>query len=75
MSMLEEGDHIVAILALIIRPTERNPHKPIAMDHVDIRTLHLLEEIEKNHSPSQRQLARHLDIPWPGQLVHQAVGP
>ncbi|MGA9264819.1 MAG: winged helix-turn-helix transcriptional regulator [Desulfobacterales bacterium] len=32
------------------------------MDPVDIRTLHLLEEIEKNHSPSQRQLARHLDI-------------
>jgi len=27
-----------------------------------MRTLHLLEEIEKNHSPSQRQLARHLDI-------------
>lgn len=32
------------------------------MDPVDIRTLHLLEEIEKNRSPSQRQLARHLDI-------------
>jgi DNA-binding MarR family transcriptional regulator len=32
------------------------------MDPVDIRTLHLLEEIEKNHSPSQRHLARHLDI-------------
>ena len=32
------------------------------MNPVDIRTLHLLEEIEKNHSPSQRQLARHLDI-------------
>jgi DNA-binding MarR family transcriptional regulator len=32
------------------------------MDPVDIRTLHLLEEIEKNHSPSQRQLARHLNI-------------
>jgi DNA-binding MarR family transcriptional regulator len=32
------------------------------MDPVDIRTLHLLEEIERNHSPSQRQLARHLDI-------------
>ena len=32
------------------------------MDPVDIRTLHLLEEIERNNSPSQRQLARHLDI-------------
>ena len=32
------------------------------MNPVDIRTLHLLEEIEKNHSPSQRQLARQLDI-------------
>jgi DNA-binding MarR family transcriptional regulator len=32
------------------------------MNPVDMRTLHLLEEIEKNHSPSQRQLARHLDI-------------
>lgn len=27
-----------------------------------MRTLHLLEVIEKNHSPSQRQLAGHLDI-------------
>jgi DNA-binding MarR family transcriptional regulator len=32
------------------------------MNPVDMRTLHLLEEIEKNHSPSQRQLARQLDI-------------
>ncbi len=32
------------------------------MNPLDIRTLHLLEEIEKNHSPSQRQLARQLDI-------------
>jgi len=32
------------------------------MNPVDLRTLHLLEEIEKNHSPSQRQLARQLDI-------------
>ena len=32
------------------------------MHPVDIRTLHLLEEIERNHSPSQRQLARQLDI-------------
>jgi DNA-binding MarR family transcriptional regulator len=32
------------------------------MNPVDIRTLQLLEEIEKNHSPSQRQLARQLDI-------------
>jgi len=32
------------------------------MNPVDIRTLHLLEEIEKNHSPSQRQLARQLGI-------------
>ena len=32
------------------------------MNPVDIRTLHLLEEIERNHSPSQRQLARQLDI-------------
>jgi DNA-binding MarR family transcriptional regulator len=32
------------------------------MGPVDIRTLHLLEEIEKNHSPSQRELARQLDI-------------
>jgi DNA-binding MarR family transcriptional regulator len=32
------------------------------MNPADMRTLHLLEEIEKNHSPSQRQLARHLDI-------------
>lgn len=32
------------------------------MDHRDIRTLQLLEEIEKNHSPSQRQLSRKLNI-------------
>jgi DNA-binding MarR family transcriptional regulator len=32
------------------------------MDHRDIRTLKLLEEIERNHSPSQRQLSRHLNI-------------
>jgi DNA-binding MarR family transcriptional regulator len=32
------------------------------MDHRDIRTLKLLEEIEKNHSPSQRQLSRKLNI-------------
>lgn len=32
------------------------------MDHRDIRTLKLLEEIEKNHSPSQRQLSRQLNI-------------
>ena len=28
----------------------------------DLRTLHLLEELEKNSSPSQRQLARQLNI-------------
>jgi len=32
------------------------------MDPQDLRTLHLLEEIEKNHMPSQRQLSRHLNI-------------
>lgn len=32
------------------------------LDPVDIRTLHLLEEIEKDRCPSQRQLARQLDI-------------
>lgn len=32
------------------------------MDPRDIRTLHLLEEIEKNHMPSQRQLAGQLNI-------------
>jgi DNA-binding MarR family transcriptional regulator len=32
------------------------------MDHREIRTLKLLEEIEKNHSPSQRQLSRRLNI-------------
>jgi len=32
------------------------------MDHRDIRTLKLLEEIERNHSPSQRQLSRKLNI-------------
>jgi DNA-binding MarR family transcriptional regulator len=32
------------------------------MDHRDIRTLKLLEEIERNHSPSQRQLSRQLNI-------------
>ena len=32
------------------------------MDPQDLRTLQLLEEIEKNHMPSQRQLSRHLNI-------------
>ena len=32
------------------------------MDHRDIRTLKLLEEIEQNHSPSQRHLSRKLNI-------------
>jgi DNA-binding MarR family transcriptional regulator len=32
------------------------------MDHRDIRTLKLLEEIEKNKTPSQRQLSRQLNI-------------
>ena len=32
------------------------------MDPHDLRTLQLLEEIEKNHMPSQRQLARQLNI-------------
>jgi len=32
------------------------------MDPKEIRTLHLLEEIEKNHMPSQRHLARQLNI-------------
>ena len=32
------------------------------MDPQDLRTLQLLEEIEKNHMPSQRQLARELNI-------------
>jgi DNA-binding MarR family transcriptional regulator len=32
------------------------------MDHRDIRTLKLLEEIERNHSPSQRQLSRKLNV-------------
>jgi len=32
------------------------------MDPKEIRTLQLLEEIEKNHMPSQRQLARQLNI-------------
>ena len=32
------------------------------MDHQDIRTLRLLEEIEKNESPSQRQIASRLNI-------------
>ena len=32
------------------------------MDHRDIRTLKLLEEIERNRSPSQRQLSRQLHI-------------
>jgi len=32
------------------------------MDHKDIRTLKLLEEIEKNHVQSQRELAKKLNI-------------
>ena len=32
------------------------------MDPQELRTLQLLEEIEKNHMPSQRQLARELNI-------------
>ncbi len=32
------------------------------MDHRDIRTLQLLEELEKNHSPSQRELSQKLNI-------------
>ncbi len=32
------------------------------MDPQDLRTLQLLEEIEKNHMPSQRHLARELNI-------------
>ena len=32
------------------------------MDHKDIRTLKLLEEIEKDYFPSQRELARKLNI-------------
>ena len=32
------------------------------MNPQDLRTLHLLEELEKNSSPSQRQLARQLNI-------------
>jgi DNA-binding MarR family transcriptional regulator len=32
------------------------------MDHREIRTLKLLEEIERKHSPSQRQLSRRLNI-------------
>ncbi|PIU50662.1 MAG: hypothetical protein COS92_00220 [Desulfobacterales bacterium CG07_land_8_20_14_0_80_52_14] len=32
------------------------------MDHRDLRTLKLLEEIENNHAPSQRDLARKLNI-------------
>ena len=32
------------------------------MDHQDLRTLQLLEEIEKDHAPSQRDLARKLNV-------------
>ena len=32
------------------------------MDHKDIRTLKLLEEIEKDYFPSQRELARKLNV-------------
>jgi len=32
------------------------------MDHRELRTLKLLEEIEHNHAPSQRDLARKLNI-------------
>ena len=32
------------------------------MNPQDLRTLHLLEEIEKNNSPSQRQLANNLNV-------------
>ncbi len=32
------------------------------MDHRDLRTLKLLEEIENNHAPSQRDLAKKLNI-------------
>ena len=32
------------------------------MDHQDLRTLQLLEEIEKDYAPSQRDLARKLNV-------------
>ena len=32
------------------------------MDHKDIRTLRILEEIAKGHAPSQRDLANELNI-------------
>lgn len=32
------------------------------MDHYDLRTLRILEEIDNDHSPSQRELARSLNI-------------
>ena len=32
------------------------------MNHQDLRTLQLLEEIEKDHAPSQRDLARKLNV-------------
>ena len=32
------------------------------MNPQDLRTLHLLEEIERDNSPSQRQLAHRLDV-------------
>jgi DNA-binding MarR family transcriptional regulator len=34
----------------------------ILMDHQDLRTLQLLEEMEKDHAPSQRDLARKLNV-------------
>lgn len=32
------------------------------MDNIDLRTLQLLEEIERNHAPSQRYLAEKLNV-------------
>ncbi|MGB2929352.1 MAG: winged helix-turn-helix transcriptional regulator, partial [Desulfobacterales bacterium] len=32
------------------------------MDNKDIRTLKFLEEIDNNHTPSQRDLSRKLDV-------------
>jgi DNA-binding MarR family transcriptional regulator len=43
-------------------PRYLHPYKPIVMDNQDLRTLRILEEIAKDHIPSQRDLARKLNV-------------
>ncbi len=45
-----------------LQPIHLSSYFHFIMDHKDIRTLKLLEEIEENHVQSQRELAKKLNI-------------